>query len=108
MTTGTVEPPPFGQRDSDLPVGDVFGPEKGHDIKYKTLTWPMVALLMIAEIVSNGTLSLPSSLAAVGVVPGVVVILFLGIFATYTSWALIKFKARHPEGKSYRMTPYVL
>lgn len=33
---------------------DVFGHEEGHDIRYKTLTWPMVAVLMIAEIVSNG------------------------------------------------------
>ncbi|KAI0397006.1 transmembrane amino acid transporter [Xylariaceae sp. FL0594] len=76
---------------------DVFGSEAGHDIKYKTLSWPLVAVLMITEIVSNGMLTLPSSLAAVGVVPGVIVILFLGIFATYTSWALIQFKLRHPE-----------
>ncbi|KAI0124046.1 transmembrane amino acid transporter [Xylariales sp. AK1849] len=78
-------------------VGDVFGEEENHDIKYKTLGWPMVAVLMIAEIVSNGMLTLPSSLAAVGVVPGVIVIFFLGLFATYTAWALIQFKVRHPE-----------
>ncbi|KAK6836141.1 transmembrane amino acid transporter [Apiospora arundinis] len=78
-------------------VNDVFGSEEGHDIKYKTLHWPMVAVLMITEIISNGMLSLPSSLAAVGIVPGVVVILFLGCFATYTAWALIQFKLRHPQ-----------
>ncbi|KAI1424753.1 transmembrane amino acid transporter [Xylaria sp. FL1777] len=77
--------------------GDVFGSEDGHDIKYKTLSWPLVAVLMITEIVSNGMLTLPSSLAAVGVVPGVIVIVFLGAFATYTAWALIQFKLRHPE-----------
>ena len=33
---------------------DVFGNEEAHDIRYKTLSWPMVAVLMIAEIVSNG------------------------------------------------------
>lgn len=58
-----------------------------------------MAVLMIAEIVSNGMLSLPSSLAVVGVVPGVIVILFLGIFATFTSWLLIQFKLRHPQGE---------
>lgn len=78
-------------------VDDVFGEEEDHDIKYKTLAWPMVALIMITEIVSNGMLSLPSSLAAVGIVPGVIVIFFLGSFATYTAWALIQFKLRHPE-----------
>lgn len=68
-------------------------------IQYKTLSWPLVAVLMIAEIVSNGMLSLPSSLAVVGLVPGLVLIIFLGMFALFTSWLLIQFKLRHPEGK---------
>lgn len=63
------------------------------------MSWQLVAVLMIAEIVSNGMLSLPSSLAVVGIVPGVIVILFLGIFATFTSWLLIQFKLRHPQGE---------
>jgi hypothetical protein len=46
---------------------DVFGSEEGHSIKYKTLSWQLVAVLMIAEIVSNGMLSLPSSGGVVGV-----------------------------------------
>lgn len=46
---------------------DVFGNEEGHAIQYKTLSWQMVAVLMIAEIVSNGMLSLPSSSGVVGV-----------------------------------------
>ena len=29
---------------------DVFGHEEGHDIKYKTLSWQLVAVLMIAEM----------------------------------------------------------
>ena len=66
-------------------------------IKYKTLAWPMVSVLMIAEIVSNGMLSLPSSLAVVGTAPGIILIIFLGVFATYTSWLLVKFKIKHPE-----------
>ena len=55
-------------------------------------------MLMIAEIVSNGMLSLPSSLAVVGLVPGIVLIVFLGAFGLFTSWILIQFKLRHPEG----------
>lgn len=61
---------------------------------------------MIAEIVSNGMLSLPSSLAVVGIVPGLVIIVFLGIFGLFTAWILIKFKLRHPEGKWYYMLRY--
>lgn len=32
---------------------DVFGRENNHQIKYKTLTWPLVAVLMITEIVRH-------------------------------------------------------
>lgn len=89
-------------------VNDVFGEEENHDVKYKTLTWQLVAVMMITEIVSNGMLTLPSSLDAVGIVPGVIVIAFLGAFATFTSWVLIEFKLRHPEGRclpNYNIVP---
>lgn len=105
-----------GQYDS---ADDVFGNEEGaqvrtlsrllehgistelsiFQIQYRTMTWQLVSALMIAEIVSNGMLSLPSSLAVVGMVPGVIIILFLGIFATFTSWLLVEFKLRHPQGE---------
>jgi hypothetical protein len=62
------------------------------------------------RIVSNGSLSLPSALAVVGmqsfhnifqtliylnqgIVPGVILIVFLGVFALYTAKLLIDFKA---------------
>ena len=82
-----------------ISADDVFGPEEHHDIHYKTLSWQLVAVLMIAEIVSNGMLSLPSSLAVVGLVPGLILIVFLGVFALFTSWLLINFKLRHPQGR---------
>ncbi len=75
----------------------MFGHESNHQIRYKTLSWRMVAVLMIAEIVSNGMLSLPGALAVVGIVPGLIIIIFLGVFATFTSWILIQFKLRHPQ-----------
>lgn len=75
---------------------DVFGHEQHSTIKYKTLSWQIVSILMIAEIVSNGMLSLPSSLAVVGLAPGLLLIIFLGLFAAYTSLLLVRFKLNHP------------
>lgn len=97
-------------RDDDSPQSgdDVFGAEDTHDIKYKNLTWPIVAVLMIAEIVSNGMLSLPSSLAVVGMVPGLIIIVFLGVFATYTSWLLVEFKLRHPQVHTMADAGYIM
>ena len=88
----------YPDREAHYHAVDVFGPEDDHQIQYKTLSWPLVAVLMIAEIVSNGMLSLPSSLAVVGLVPGIVVIVFLGAFGLFTAWVLIQFKLRHPQG----------
>lgn len=76
---------------------DVFGHEQHSTIKYKTLSWQIVSILMIAEIVSNGMLSLPSSLAVVGLAPGLLLIIFLGLFAAYTSLLLVRFKLNHPS-----------
>jgi hypothetical protein len=68
-----------------IPEHDVFGDEKNNTIRYKTacglssngilvptltalqMSWQAVSVLMIAEIVSNGMLSLPGALAVVGV-----------------------------------------
>lgn len=87
---------------------DVFANDGSHDINYKTLSWPLCAILMIAEIVSNGMLSLPSSLAVVGMVPGLIIIIFLGVFATYTSWLLVKFKLRHPQVHNMGDAGYIM
>lgn len=71
---------------------------------------------MIAEIVSNGMLSLPNAMAAVGsfsddylstascraytrclgLVPAVILTVFLGIFGLFTAKLLIDFKLNHP------------
>ena len=52
---------------------------------------------MIAETISLGILSLPSVLAAVGMVPGIILLLGLGIIATYTAYVLGQFKLAYPH-----------
>ena len=63
---------------------------------------------MIAEIVSNGMLSLPYCMATIGIVPGVIVVIFLGGFATYTSYLLVQFKLRHPQVHTMGDAGYIL
>ncbi|KAH9944526.1 amino acid transporter [Epithele typhae] len=76
---------------------DVFEDDPDHEIRYKTLSWQLVSALMIAEIVSNGMLTLPNAMAAVGIVPSLVLTIFLGVFALHTAKLLIDFKLNHPE-----------
>jgi hypothetical protein len=41
-------------------------------------------------------------------VPGVILIVFLGIFATFTAWVLVQFKLRHPSVHSRLLIRRVL
>lgn len=52
---------------------------------------------MIAETISLGILSLPSALATLGIVGGEILIVGLGILATYTGYTLGQFKLRYPH-----------
>ena len=51
---------------------------------------------MRAHTVSLGILALPSALARIGVVPGALLIVLLGLFATWTGDLMGKFKLAHP------------
>ncbi|KAK7058779.1 hypothetical protein VNI00_001403 [Paramarasmius palmivorus] len=109
-TTNWVE---SGEKDAVANVNskeehEVFVEAPEHDIWYRTLSWQFVALLMIAEIVSNGMLSLPSALAVVGIVPAVILIVFLGIFGLYTAKLLIDFKLNHPSVHNMGDAGYIL
>jgi hypothetical protein len=47
-------------------LADPFGDEEFAEIKYRTLQWWQCGMIMIAETVSLGILSLPSAVAVLG------------------------------------------
>jgi hypothetical protein len=52
---------------------------------------------MICESVSLGVLSLPSAMAILGLVLGVILIIGLGLLATYTGYNIGLFRERYPH-----------
>ena len=88
----------IGQREKDYQRQDPFGDEDAEpgDVKYKTLEWWQAGMIMIAETISLGILSLPSVLATVGLVPGFLLVLGLGVIATYSGYVIGQFKDRYP------------
>ncbi|KAK5711774.1 hypothetical protein LTR15_012369 [Elasticomyces elasticus] len=66
-------------------------------IVYNTLGWVKAAMIMIAETISLGILGLPSAIAAMGLVPGIILIVALGLMATYTGFVVWQFKMKHPS-----------
>ncbi|KAL4883746.1 transmembrane amino acid transporter protein-domain-containing protein [Aspergillus karnatakaensis] len=83
------ETPPYAQ--------DAFGDEEFAEVKYKVLKWWQCGLLMVAETVSLGVLSLPAAVAGLGLVPAVIILVALGLFATYTGYVIGQFKMRYPQ-----------
>ncbi|CAG7967778.1 unnamed protein product [Penicillium salamii] len=76
---------------------DAFGDEENAEIKYKVLKWWQGGLLMVAETISLGILSLPAAIAGLGLVPGLIILIGLGLLATYTGYVIGQYKMRHPH-----------
>ncbi|KAL6240689.1 hypothetical protein RBB50_012399 [Rhinocladiella similis] len=87
---------------------DPFGDEEGDGVKYRTLKWWQCSMIMIAETISLGILSLPSVLATIGMAPGAILILSLGIVATYSGYVIGQFKMAHPWVHNMADAGYVM
>ena len=58
-------------------------------------------VVMVAETISLGVLSLPHCLANVGYVAGLLMIVGLGLLTTYTGYVVYQLKIKHPEIMSF-------
>ncbi|GAD94195.1 amino acid transporter [Paecilomyces variotii No. 5] len=90
------------QLDPELPDyegahADPFGNEEFSEVKYKVMEWWQCGMIMVAETISLGILSLPSAVAALGLAPAIVLIIGLGLLATYTGYVIGQFKLRYPH-----------
>lgn len=52
---------------------------------------------MVAETISLGILSLPAAIAGIGLVPGLIILIGLGLLSTYTGYVIGQFKWRYPH-----------
>jgi amino acid permease len=65
-------------------------------------------MLMIAETISLGILSLPKALSELGLVPGLILLIGLGALASYTGFVIGQFKILHPEVHSMGDAGHIL
>lgn len=56
---------------------------------------------MVAENISLGVLALPQAIAVLGLVPGLLLVFFLGIIAGYTGYIIGQFKQAFPQVQSF-------
>lgn len=59
------------------------------------------AIILVAETVSLGILSLPSVLANLGLIPGIVIIIFLAILSGYSGLVFGAFCQKYPDVQSF-------
>lgn len=76
---------------------DAFGDEEFAEVKYKVLKWWQCGCLMVAETVSLGVLSLPAAVAGLGLVPAIIILVGLGMLATYTGYIMGQMKWKYPQ-----------
>ncbi|KAJ5353256.1 hypothetical protein N7452_002230 [Penicillium brevicompactum] len=84
-------------KDDEPKPEDPFGDESQAGVRYKTMAWWQAGMIMIAETISLGILALPKALATLGLVPGIVAIVAIGIISTYTGYTIGQFKCRYVQ-----------
>lgn len=69
--------------------------------KFSQLGWKRLTICLIVEAIALGSLSIPSAFATLGMVPGILLSLSLGLIAIYTSYVVGQVKLRFPEVEHY-------
>ncbi|KAF4120415.1 to aromatic and neutral aliphatic amino acid permease [Geosmithia morbida] len=93
-----------GQDDGKAMVGNVSAGSDVDEaplINYRTLSWWHGGIILIAETVSLGILSLPSVIATLGLAPGIVLILVMSAVSTYSCVVLGEFRKNYPHAENF-------
>ena len=71
--------------------------EEDNAIQYRTCSWQKTAGLLFSEYICLAIMSFPWSYSFLGLVPGILLTLFVAATVLYTSLVLWEFCLRHPE-----------
>ena len=74
---------------------DVFGNIQEGGPNYRNIGWIGTAVLMMKTQIGLGVLSIPAVLDVLGMVPGVICLLIVGIITTWTNYMIGQFKLNH-------------
>ncbi|WAO95693.1 Aa-trans domain-containing protein [Fusarium falciforme] len=84
--------------DSNEIVHDaVFGEISDDGPDYRNVGWIGSSVLMMKIQIGLGVLALPAAFNDVGLIPGVILLSFIGGIVTWTAWVVGVFKLRHRE-----------
>lgn len=78
-------------------VGKQLELEAENAIKYRTCSWQKTAALLFSEYICLAMMSFPWSYSVLGLVPGLILTVFIALVVWYTSITIWRFCLRHPE-----------
>jgi amino acid permease len=81
---GTIHDGVWGDLDEDGP-------------NYRGLGWVRTSIIMIKIQFGLGVLVMPSILDTLGMVPGIIILIVLGLLTSWTDWIVGTFKIAHPD-----------
>ncbi|KAI0147734.1 transmembrane amino acid transporter protein-domain-containing protein [Xylariaceae sp. FL1272] len=99
--------PPFndGSSNGDIvgQVRDVSAAEKAAqgEQHFNRLGWKRLTVVLIVEAIALGSLGMPSSFAALGMIGGTILSVGIGLIAIYTSYVVGQVKLKYPEIQHY-------
>ncbi|KAL1985157.1 hypothetical protein VTN96DRAFT_8179 [Rasamsonia emersonii] len=85
------------QAEDRTSIGKQLELEAENAIKYRTCSWQKTAALLFSEYICLAMMSFPWSYSVLGLVPGLILTVFIAVVVLYTSLIIWKFCLRHPE-----------
>ncbi|ODN90831.1 hypothetical protein L198_06148 [Cryptococcus wingfieldii CBS 7118] len=76
---------------------EVFGAIKEDGPDYRNVGWMAAVVLLLKSQIGLGVLSLPSALGALGIVPGILVLVGVSAIMTWSGYCVGQFKLRHRQ-----------
>ncbi|GAA5907919.1 hypothetical protein JCM6882_001526 [Rhodosporidiobolus microsporus] len=102
---GALEENRAGEEEVDA----VFGAAGDGKVSYRTVSMLSTSVLMTKAQIGLGVLSIPSVFHTLGLVPGILILLFIAGLTTYTDWYLSgPFKRKHPQCYSVSDAGYLM
>ncbi|PWY81986.1 hypothetical protein BO70DRAFT_362419 [Aspergillus heteromorphus CBS 117.55] len=83
--------------DSEGEIGRQIELESENSIKYRTCSWQKTAALLFSEYICLAIMSFPWAYSVLGLVPGLILTVFIAAVVLYTSLTIWKFCLRHPH-----------
>ncbi|KAK7744672.1 hypothetical protein SLS53_003561 [Cytospora paraplurivora] len=99
VSKSDLYPPAYGAEDSRTEHS--VAQEEPSEINLTPLTWWKAGIVLVAETISLGILSLPSVIAILGIVPGIICIVFIAILSGYSGLVFGEFCMRYPGVDSF-------